>query len=290
MKLLGYCRRSTGKQDMSLDDQEDRLREFCDTRGDPDNEYHGTHELVDVYREEVSGSTYPFGEERDDFGELVDHLKEDEMIDGIVVWEFDRLARDSIRQVNVKDKLRRYHVGREIEIMQIDPWMPPYRSIPPVFPDELKKADQPMIAYNLRQVFMLQGNSALWEMLMTSKRTTEGLHSKKERDEHVGNPPWGITTDKVFYDDVKESKNRLPGDNFDIAIAILNEQATVGDPNNHGTAEGLWSYAKDKGMGSPSSTIKRMWNNRDDYRKALQNAQDPEFRDDFDVSGIETRF
>ena len=288
---------------MSLDDQEDRLKDFCSTEGNPDNEYYGTHELVGpVYKEEVSGSTYPFGEEREEFGELVEHLEQDESIDGIVVWEFDRLARDSIRQVNVKDKLRRYHVGREIEIMQIDPWMPPYRSIPPVFPDELKKADQPMIAYNLRQVFMLQGNSALWEMLMTSKRTTEGLHSKKERDEHIGNPPWGITTDKVLYE-LDESKHRLPipeerpeqiepknHQPFSIAVAILNEQATVGDPNEHGTADGLWSYAKDKGMGSPSSTIKRMWNNRDDYRKALQNARDHGFADDFDLDGIQVNF
>jgi len=101
------------------------------------------------------------------------------------------LARDSIRQVNVKNKLRRYHVGREIEIIQLEPWMPPYRSIPPIFPDELKQQDDPMIVYNLRQVFMLQDNSALWEMLMTAKRTRDGLQSKQERDEHIGNPPWG---------------------------------------------------------------------------------------------------
>jgi len=274
---------------MSLEGQKARVQEFCDTEGNPDNEYHQEHELVDWYAEEVSGSTYPFGEKREDFPKLVERLQADESIEGIVVWEFDRLARDSIRQVNVKDKLRRYHIGRDIEIMQIDPWMPPYRSIPPVFPDELKKADKPMIAYNLRQVFMLQGNSALWEMLMTSKRTTEGLNSKQERDEHIGNPPWGITTDKVYYEQDK-SKNRLPGEKFKTAIAILNEQATVGDPNQHGTADGLWSYAKDQGMGSPSSTIKRMWSNRDDYRKALKNAQKPDFSDDFDVEDVEVKF
>ncbi|WMT07263.1 recombinase family protein [Natrinema thermotolerans] len=289
MRLLGYGRRSTGKQDMSLDDQKDRIENFCAETDE--YEYGGEHELVGEkdewwYAEEVSGSTYPFGDKREEFPKLVDHLEEDKSIDGIVVWEFDRLARDSIRQVNIKDKLRRYHVGREIEILQIDPWMPPYRTIPPVFPNELKQEEEPIIAYNLRQVFMLQGNSALWEMLMTSKRTRDGLQSKQERDERIGNMPWGITTDKLYYD-LEKSTTRLPGENFEIAVAILNEQADVGNPRKHGTADGLWSYAKEQGMGSPSSTIKRMWDNRDDYRKALENGRQDE---NFDVSDIVVQF
>jgi len=75
-----------------------------------------------------------------------------------------------------------------------------------------------------------------------------------------------------------------------VAVAILNEQATLGNPKERGTADGLWSYAKEQGMGSPSSTIKRMWGNRESYRQALRNAQRDEFADDFDVEEIELTF
>ena len=281
MRLLGYLRRSTDQQDMSLSDQETRLQDFCDE--DQDGEYGGIHELVETYGEEVSGSTYPF--DRPAFSGLVDHLKRDDSIDGIVVWEFDRLARDSIRQANIRDKLRRYHIERDVDILQIDPWMPPRRSIPPIFVDELKEADDPIVAYNLRQVFMLQGNSAMWELLMTGKRTKEGLQSKKDRDEHIGRTPWGMTTDKVYYDDVDQSTTRLPGEDFEVAVEILNRQGTQ-DPEN-GLVDGLWTYAKEQGIGSPSSTIRTMWENRENYRKALNNGR---ANDDFDVTGLEARW
>ena len=85
----------------------------------------------------------------------------------------------------------------------------------------------------------------LQEMLMASKRTRDGLHSKQERDEHVGRTLWGITTDKKYYEDVTESTTRLPGENVTTAVVILDEQATVGDPETYETADGLWSYAKE---------------------------------------------
>jgi DNA invertase Pin-like site-specific DNA recombinase len=217
-------------------------------------------------------------------------LREDETIDGIVVKSFSRLGRDPLDQASIKRDLERYEVGREVEVLQVEPWNKPYRAIPDGRTEALKKKENPMEAWNRYQLFMMQASYDQMELLQVSKRTKAGLQSKKERDEHVGNPPWGITTDKVFYEDVTESKNRLPGDNFGIAIEILNKQATVGDPNDYGSAEGLWSYAKGKGMGSPSSTIKRMWNNRDDYRKALQNARNPDFANDFDVDDIQMDF
>lgn len=270
MKVVGYTRRSTGKQDMSLDDQRSRIESFCET--EDEYQFGEEHTLVEIFQEEVSGSTYPFGEKRDAFPDLVDRLNDDPSIEGIVVWEFDRLARDSIRQVNVKDKLRRYHVGRDIEVMQIDPWMPPYRAIPPVFPDELKNQDEPMVAYNLRQVFMLQGNSALWEMLMTAKRTKEGMAEKKRAGDPIGRQPRGITTDKQREDmESDQSTMRLPKlddvgevvDNFVMAVDVLNTLAT--------TEKSPYQVGTDYGISSPDRAVKTMWENREKYREAAVN-------------------
>ncbi|MFC6755882.1 MULTISPECIES: recombinase family protein [Haloarcula] len=288
MNVVGYGRVSTDDdgQESSLPNQQGTVKQFCDETDE--KEYGGTHDFCGWYEEEVSGSVRPV--ERDQFSELVEHLNEDKSIDAIVVKNFKRLGRDPIDQITIKRDLELHHVGREIEILQASPWEGDRRSLMDPRTKNILKSNDPRGELNRAMVFIMNGIMAQNDIIQSSEDTREGLKSKKERGEHIGNTPWGITTDKVYYEDETQSKYRLPGEKFHVAIEVLNRQSQLGDPNEKGTADGLWSYADGKGMGSPSSTIKRMWENRDDYRKALENAQRDEFADDFTVDDIELEF
>lgn len=262
MQLVGYARKSTEKQDMSLDDQRQRLRDFCDEHD---------HELVETYDEQVSGSTNPMG--RDEFSLLVDQVEQDPWIDGILIWEFDRLARDPLRQVFVKDQ-----IDAEIEILQIDEWADGQRGIPPMFADELKDADDPLVAFTMRNVYLQLALSSMWEMLMAAKRTSDAMQQKKDRGEKIGRPGRGLTTDKEVLDHVDVATEYYPDpDNTDVfeeCLRILNRQSESPDPDED-LADGLWKYVNEEtDISSPSRTIRSLWERRDHYREAWENSQD----------------
>jgi DNA invertase Pin-like site-specific DNA recombinase len=209
MRVLGYGRVSTDKdeQEASLPNQEQAVRSFCAERTD-DGEYGGQHDLVEWYDEQVSG-TVPLMD-RDTFPKLIDHLNNDETIDGILVKNFKRLGRDVIDQITIKRDLERVHVGREIEVFQLDPWDGQRRSMMDPRTKNLLQADDPRSEMNKALVFIFDGIFASEKSIATSMATSRGMQQKAERDEPIGNLRWGIITDKMYYEDVSEATERLP--------------------------------------------------------------------------------
>lgn len=80
-KIYGYVRRSTDRQEESLEQQRERLREFAASRG---------WALVRIYEDDaISGSDL----ERPGLMEMLQAIAEGKTVDGVLVWDRNRLAR-----------------------------------------------------------------------------------------------------------------------------------------------------------------------------------------------------
>lgn len=105
----------------------------------------------------------------------------------------------------------------------------------------------------------------------TSRDTSTALQGKKSRDEPVGRPPFGLTTDKAKRDDQDTATEYLPGDRFETAIAVLSEfDEAVGRTPDTDDGPSAWAAGRDHGVSSPSKTVKSMWERRDLYRRVAQ--------------------
>lgn len=96
MKYIIYCRKSTDTEDkqvLSLDSQENELRQLADAR---------QLEVVGVFRESKSAKA----EGRPIFAEVIELIRKGKA-DGIICWKLDRLARNFIDGGRVIDLLQR---------------------------------------------------------------------------------------------------------------------------------------------------------------------------------------
>lgn len=97
-KALAYCRVSTDEQAQSgygMDSQENALRHFAESQG---------YELIDVIKDAgVSGSTQP--STREGFKRIIE-LAEEGVFSILLVWKFDRLARNLGYAVTTANTLR----------------------------------------------------------------------------------------------------------------------------------------------------------------------------------------
>jgi site-specific DNA recombinase len=81
MKTLGYVRRSTDKQDLSLEQQREKLQAFAASRG---------WELVEVFEDDaISGSEM----NRPGLRAMMERAKDSQDIGGVLAWDRNRLAR-----------------------------------------------------------------------------------------------------------------------------------------------------------------------------------------------------
>src|SRR3954470_7565060 len=81
MQVIGYVRRSTDKQEMSLEQQRSKLEQFATARG---------WQLVRVFTDDaISGSDM----RRPGLESMLRFAKESSDVQGVVAWERNRLAR-----------------------------------------------------------------------------------------------------------------------------------------------------------------------------------------------------
>lgn len=176
--VLGYCRTSTSDQDLSLEKQEEAIKEYCKEQG---------YELRDIYSIQVSGRKSLLRKEHtfDQFGEvnlqertklrkafydIVNHggiAEEGEPEpDKLIVLNPSRLARRSHYQGLLEEVAELY--GFEIEYVEAsEKWI-------------LRKIQSIWDEYEVRQ---------------TIKRTKKALEQKAD-DEWKGRPPTGYEIDE----------------------------------------------------------------------------------------------
>ncbi|MBX3048406.1 MAG: recombinase family protein [Anaerolineales bacterium] len=97
-RLVAYLRDSGGtEQDLSLEQQEAAIREWCDQRG---------HQLTAIFRDEAVSGGSTVG--RAAFEAMLQHLRSPDCTDhGLVLWRFNRFARDFDDAQFYKADLRR---------------------------------------------------------------------------------------------------------------------------------------------------------------------------------------
>lgn len=277
MRGIGYRRSSPGTNDdgTSLPGQTDALETWAQEND---------HEIVEVFTDEdVSGQkTSPL--DRDGFTAAKEVLLEEDL-DFIVAKTKDRYGRQMRDLFSLRVLLNELYEERtgtpgEIGVLTVSDGELDYRIERSADTDPLEQIMDFM--KEMMVVFM-----SSYEAAQTAKKTQDSLQEKRRRDEPIGRQPWGITTDKTFYEEQQESTERLPSENFRDALAILNRQAQEDNSGEFELASGLWTEGKERGLGSPSDTIPRMWENREVYRWTLENARD---NPDFDVSGLEVEW
>ena len=207
MRVLGYGRVSQDDQEDSLPDQEAMVREFC--RDTDDKEYGGKHEFVEWYQDKgVSGSVYPA--ERPGFADLIYHLNEEESIDGIVVKNFKRLGRDPIDQITIKRFLERLHVGREIEIMCVDPWEGDRRSLMDPRVEQMKNSDDKLAEWNKALVFIVNGLADARDILAASVGSEKAAEQRQKSGGAWGRNPRGLVTANLAFADSDNTDRYVP--------------------------------------------------------------------------------
>jgi DNA invertase Pin-like site-specific DNA recombinase len=233
--------------------------------------------------ERVSG-TVPLMQ-RTQFAALVEQLEADETIEGVLVKNFSRLGRNPAGQMSIKQRLEEFYVGRETEIFQVDPWDPQGRDMPDAQAKKILRVENLDMEMMRANNFWMRMTMDLGKSVAKSVNTARGIQQKKERDDPFGNTKWGLTTDRKFYNDVSEATERLPDmedDRFAIAVRALNRLAAEGYTEGDDPPSGVWSEYKEY-RGSPSDTLRNIWQSRDRYREAYENAR---ANKDFDMSQI----
>lgn len=207
MRVLGYGRVSQDDQEDSLPDQRSMVREFCNETDD--KEYGEEHEFVDWYEDKgVSGSVYPA--ERPGFSDLIDHLNEDDSIDGVVVKNFKRLGRDPIDQITIKRFLERLHVGREIEIMCKDPWEGDRRSLMDPRVEQMKNSKDKLAEWNKALVFIVNGLADARDILAASVGSEKAAAQREKTGGAWGRNPRGLVTERMAFAESSSTDRYVP--------------------------------------------------------------------------------
>ena len=295
MRVLGYGRTSQDDQDSSLTDQKAICKEFCETTDD--HEYGETHEFCGWHQDrDVSGSIYPA--ERPGFSDLIDHLNEDESIDGIVVKNFKRLGRDPIDQITIKRFLERLHVGREIEIMCVDPWEGDRRSLMDPRVQMMKDSDDPLAEWNKALVFIVNGLSDARTILDASVGSEKAAEQAQKENNAWGTNPQGLVSHKIAFADSDDTTQYVPvevaeseaiqewehrtGKDWDKEHVPLREVIEVitrfinsdTDPHESYVQPTANSVATDMGWDGGTQVVQNVWDKRDDYMEIATEYED----------------
>lgn len=253
-KAIGYCRTSPGTNDegTSLDGQRRDVRTYCEENN---------IELVEIYEDEdVSGrKTKPW--ERDGGLAMMEQLTEDEEIDIIVARNKKRLSRQTNVQMSL-GLLMKSHIGREVEIHTVVEGGP-------VGTGDFTESDDPMAAVQAQVIEMVESLLSEFEAAKTAADTRTALRDKQKRDEPVGRPTWGLTTNKDKYEDQDTATHFLPGDRFGDALEILATIEETGiDPLENGQDPSPHSIGKEYGV--QTRTVRNIYRNRWKYKQAAE--------------------
>jgi len=308
MRVLGYGRTSQDDQETSIPNQKGDVADFCDTT-DVD-EYGGTHELVDWYDDpDVSGKTYPA--ERDGFSDLIDHLNEDETIDGVVVKNFSRLGRDPIDQITIKRMLRRIHVERDIEVVSVETWQNDRRGLLEPRVEKMLESDDPKGEWSTAITFLIDGFADARVIIDASVGSGKAASQAQKNDDAWGNNPRGLVTPKVAYADSEATDRYVPVESaedegiqewedeynkswyeaktpLEDVIEVLDLFARSDtDPHESYVKPTAGGVAADMGWDGESTAVRNVWDRRNEYVEIAMEHDIPvpkSLRDEVDLS------
>lgn len=113
MKLLGYCRVSSVGQDKrdTIEKQVYDLQDYCSRN---------SHELVQIFQEKAVQGATDF-DKRPAMNQLIDTLKADPELDGFLVYQMDRFARDVIiQEIFIVDYMKKFPGKKILSIVEGD--------------------------------------------------------------------------------------------------------------------------------------------------------------------------
>lgn len=243
MKVLGYGRISNAndQNETSLDNQRELYEEYVASDEDLTNE--GWYQ-----DRNVSGDTPVL--DRPEFQVLVDHLREDQQIEIVLVKNSKRLSREDLPdeiEAELKDE-----IGREVVFGLVKP--EPLDEMAEAFAGE-RGTNEWAVRPVIQGLRKFKGRQDIVEAKQ------HGKMMYKKYGQH--RPPRGIkyNDDREFVP-VEEYRdddgNRIRHKEFDVCIQMLNEMATTGlSP---------YQVGKEHGVPYPDRKMKNLWKRREVYR------------------------
>ena len=178
MKVYGYTRVSTGEQNMSIENQEQKIINYCQQNN---------LRLIHVLKEHLSGSV-PYNE-RPQFQLILKNL-EVKNIEGIVVAKLDRLGRSTLDSISLMAKFNE----RQWYMIILDPMIDIRTPTGKFF-------------------FSMMSSFAELERNMITQRIKDVIRFKKDNDIRVGTIPFGkkvLVKDNIqFLIDDEDEQNTL---------------------------------------------------------------------------------
>lgn len=175
LEFFSYCRASTDDQKITLQDQQDKIKNYCNYKG---------YKVIENYVDGgVSGSIN--AKDRPEMKKLLERLQKGEG-DGLICTKIDRLSRSSGDFINIMN----YFNKNNIQLIFLEPEI------------DTKSAIGKMILTIMSSVAELELN-------MIRQRTKDALKKKKEKGEAYGQTPYGKTKteDKKLIDNPEEQNN-----------------------------------------------------------------------------------
>ncbi len=174
-KAVGYCRVSTKnkEQESSLDTQKEMIKELAKNK---------KYKYLKTFQEKITSKKKPF--DRPEFKQMISYCLNNE-IDKLIVKHRDRLVRDPAHLFITKDQLQ--EEGIELEAVKGDL--------------SFDKTEEEMFT-------MIKSYMDKMEREKINAKIKATYERKKERGDHMGPPPTGLTYNK-------EKTNFIPGKDFD---------------------------------------------------------------------------
>jgi len=182
-RAVGYARLS--QEGKSIPEQIEAIEAYCDEHG---------FELVETYNDGQGESGYT--DERDEYQELLTHLRDDDRpVEHVVVRGLSRLSRDRLHRMQLLIELHRegvdvhaYDRGSQNPIDLSQPW---------ALTREAGQADADDV-----------------EKRKEAERGRQEADRRKKNGLPNGRPPIGLTYDA-------EKEQLVPGEQFEVAVQVL---------------------------------------------------------------------
>ncbi|MDZ7731437.1 MAG: hypothetical protein U5K37_11785 [Natrialbaceae archaeon] len=132
---------------------------------------------------------------------------------------------------------------------------------------EILDGDDVVQAMNDGLLFILQQAFNQQEIVQISSRIRQGLAEKQRREEPIGRPPFGLTTDKQR-DNEDIATEFVPDENFETGLSILDAfDEAAGITPESDQSPSAYEVGKRHGLSSPSKLVEWIWDRRDLYRE-----------------------
>ncbi|WP_306055425.1 recombinase family protein [Natronococcus wangiae] len=251
IRVVGYGRISqtnSEEEDTSLQNQKQEIVRHCEENG---------YRLVGWFQDaNVSGSTDPFG--REEFGELVEKIKEDPLLSTILIRKGNRLSRGK----SIDDIEQRFYDrhGVDVDIIMVNP-----TGLQKVV-QEFKQSDD---GTKRAAAVGMEGQMKMIDQMKIEEAREASKNMIKERRLQglpVGCPPRGVKIEDDEWKPIEEHEEHHK--EFSTVISALNEY--------HTTDKSKYRVGNQFDIPSPCAAFDLMLDRLDVYRQVAEEHTDLE--------------